>query len=301
MPPQDSQSGPLPRQNRQMAEIRLGTSAFTAPGWPGTFYPEGLPERDFLTYYATKFDAVEIDSTFYRIPSESTVRGWDAKTPKSFLFAAKIPQVMTHEKVLVDCEADFKRFITVMDLLGDKLGPLLFQFGYFNKKAFLGVNDFLARLVPFLKKLPKGYRFAVEIRNKYWLVPQFVEALRSREVALTMVDQAWMPRPAQWFEKFDPITADFTYVRWLGDRKEIEQQTKVWDKIIVDRSRELSEWVEVLKTVHKRKIQILAFANNHYAGYGPGTVEQFRELWRRQVGEEIGRASKAPEQAELFK
>ena len=72
-------------------------------------------------------------------------------------------------------------------------------------------------------------------------------------------------RTAQWFEKFDLITTDFTYVRWLGDRKGIEEQTKVWDKIIVDRRAELAEWVEVLKTVHKRKIQILAFANNHYA------------------------------------
>ena len=110
-----------------------------------------------------------------------------------------------------------------------------------------------------------------------------------------------MPRPAQWFEKFDPITADFTYVRWLGNRKGIEEQTKVWDKIIVDRSAELAEWVEVLKTVHKRKIQILAFANNHYAGYGLGTIEQFRELWRRQVAAENGKSHRATGQRQLFK
>jgi uncharacterized protein YecE (DUF72 family) len=163
-----------------MADLRIGTSAFTAAGWPGTFYPEGLPEREYLTYYATK-----------------------------------VPQVITHEKLLVDCDAEFKQFVGVMDTLGEKLGPLLLQFRYFNKKAFLGVNDFLARLKPFLKKLPKDHRFAVEIRNKNWLVPQFVEALRERGIALAMIDQSWMPRPAQWFEKFDPITTDFTYVRWL--------------------------------------------------------------------------------------
>jgi uncharacterized protein YecE (DUF72 family) len=163
---------------------------------------------------------------------------------------------------------------------------LLFQFGYFNKKAFVDVNDFLARLRPFLNKLPKGHKFAVEIRNKNWLVPQFVEALRERGVALALIDQSWMPRPSQWFVKFDPITADFTYVRWLGDRKGIEEQTKVWDKIIVDRRAELSEWAEILGKVNKRRIQILAFANNHYAGYGPGTIEHFRELWRKQVKEE---------------
>src|SRR6266704_5869248 len=225
-----------------MTELRIGTSAFTAAGWPGTFYPEGLPDREYLSYYATKFDTVEVDSTFYRTPSKATVQGWEAKTPPGFIFAAKVPQVVTHEKVLVDCDAEFKEFVQTMDLLGDKLGPLLLQFGYFNKKAFVGINDFLARLRPFLKKLPKSHKFAVEIRNKNWLVPQFVEALRERGVALALIDQSWMPRPGRWFEKLDPITADFTYVRWLGDRKSIEVQTKVWDKTIVDRSAELAEW-----------------------------------------------------------
>lgn len=282
------------------ASIRIGTSAFTAAGWPGTFYPEGLPERDYLTYYATLFDTVEVDSTFYRIPALSTVKGWYAKTPPGFVFAAKIPQAITHEKVLQDCDAELSEFLKVMDALGEKLGPLLFQFGYFNKKAFIGVNDFLARLNPFLKKLPMGYRFAVEIRNKNWLVPQFVESLRSHRVALTLIDQSWMPRPSQYFEKLDPITSDFTYVRWLGDRKGIEEQTKVWDKLIVDRRRELSEWAEILGKVHKRKIQIFAYANNHYAGYGPGTLEMFRELIRGQAGPESRAARKAESQGRLF-
>src|ERR1019366_817569 len=146
-----------------------------------------------------------------------------SKTPKGFLFAAKVPQRITHEKVLVVCDGDMAEFLKVMDALAEKLGPLLFQFGYFNKKAFIGVNDFLDRLVPFLSKLPKDHKFAVEIRNKNWLVPQFVGTLRERGVALALIDQSWMPRPAHSFERFDPITADFTYVRWLGDRKGIEE------------------------------------------------------------------------------
>jgi uncharacterized protein YecE (DUF72 family) len=259
--------------------IRIGTSAFTAAGWEGSFYSQGLPAREQLSYYARHFDTVEVDSTFYRIPSLSTVKNWDAKTPKGFLFAAKVPQIVTHEKMLTDCGDDLMEFLKVMSVLGDKLGPLLFQFPYFNKKAFAGVTEFLARLTPFLKKLPAGYKFAVEIRNKNWLVPQFAEALRSRGIALALIDQAWMPRPTQWFEKFDPITADFTYVRWLGDRKGIEEQTKIWNKVIVDRQRELSEWVEVLQKVAKLRIPIYTYANNHYAGFGPATVEIFRKLW----------------------
>jgi uncharacterized protein YecE (DUF72 family) len=280
--------------------IRLGTSAFTAAGWPGTFYPEGLPERDYLSFYAQKFDTVEIDSTFYRIPSLSTVRSWNEKTPKGFIFAAKVPQKITHEKVLQGCDEDWLQFLKVMDALGEKLGPLLFQFPYLNKKAFIGVNDFLARLVPFLKKLPKGYKFVVEIRNKNWLVPQFVEALRERRVALALIDQAWMPRPAQWFDTFDPITADFTYVRWLGDRKWIEERTKVWNETIVDRNRELSEWAEILGKVAKRKIQIYAYANNHYAGHAPATIEMFWDMWGRQVGLEAIKSHRPAVQSNLF-
>jgi uncharacterized protein YecE (DUF72 family) len=266
-----------------MSSIHIGTSAFTATGWEGSFYPAGMKSADYLTYYATKFDTVEVDSTFYRTPSASTVRGWYEKTPKGFIFAAKVPQVITHEKVLKDCETDFKAFLNAMDNLGEKLGPLLLQFGYFNKKAFIGVNDFLARLVPFMKKFPKGRKFAVEIRNKNWLVPQFIEALRDRNVALALIDQSWMPRPSVIFDRLDPITSDFTYVRWLGDRKGIEQRTKTWDEVIVDRSGELSEWVEILRKVHKRRIQIFAYANNHYAGHAPATVEKFKQMLRPLV------------------
>ena len=128
------------------AELRLGTSAFTAAGWEGSFYPEGMPAREFLSYYSQKFDTVEVDSTFYRSPSHSTVRGWYEKTPKDFIFSAKVPQIITHEKCLVDCGEDLATYLGAMELLGEKLGPLLFQFGYFNKKAFKTVDEFLARL-----------------------------------------------------------------------------------------------------------------------------------------------------------
>jgi uncharacterized protein YecE (DUF72 family) len=85
-----------------MAGLRIGSFAFTAAGWPGKFYPKGLPEREYLTYCATKFDTVEIDSTFYRTPALTTVKGWYSKTPKGFLVAAKVPHRITHGKVLVD-------------------------------------------------------------------------------------------------------------------------------------------------------------------------------------------------------
>ena len=130
----------------------------------------------------------------------------------------------------------------------------------------------------------------------------FLAAIRAaRAPEAISSSTAFRGRPAQWFEKFDPITADFTYVRWLGDRKGIEKRTKVWNEVIVDRRTELSEWADILGKVHKRKIQIYAYANNHYAGYGPATVEMFRDLWRKLVSTERGKASRAAEQGQLFK
>jgi len=90
-----------------------------------------MKPADYLTYYATKFHTVEVDSTFHRTPSVATVNGWARKVPEGFLLAAKVPQVITHEKILRDCETDLESFLETMDLMGNKLGPLLFQFGYF--------------------------------------------------------------------------------------------------------------------------------------------------------------------------
>jgi uncharacterized protein YecE (DUF72 family) len=262
--------------------IRLGTSAFTTAGWRGSFYPESLKPADYLSYYATQFDTVELDNTTYRTPSESVVRGWNAKAPPGFVFAAKAPQVITHEKMLVDCEKEVAQFLKAMDLLGEKLGPLLFQFGYFNKRAFRSLGEFLTRLEPFLKRVPSGYRIALEVRNNSGMMTRPAEVLRSRSVALALVDHAWMPRPAEMFERLDPVTADFAYIRWLGDRKGIEKRTKTWAKTIVNRSAEPGEWAEVCNKIAERSLPTFAYANNQYAGNGPTTVRQFEALWNAQ-------------------
>jgi len=196
--------------------IILGTSSFTATGWQGSFYPKGLRPTDYLSYYAQHFDTVEIDSTFYATPNVSVVRSWNAKTPEGFLFAAKVPQEITHKRVLKDCNEEFKVFLTTMEALGEKLGPMLFQFGKFDKTMFRSLDDFPGRLVPFLKRLPKEHKFAVEIRNKDWLVPKLADVLREHGVALTLIDQGCMPRPWEMKDNCDLITSDFIYVRWFG-------------------------------------------------------------------------------------
>jgi uncharacterized protein YecE (DUF72 family) len=261
--------------------IFLGTSAFTANGWEGSFYPREMKPADYLSYYATQFDTVEVDSTFYGCPSARTVNNWAARTPEDFIFSVKVPQVITHDKALVDCDSEFEEFVKTMDILGPKLGPMVFQFPFFDRWKFPKQNGFLAVLAPFLKKLPADHKFAIEIRNKTWLDAKFADVLREYNVALVLTDTSFVPRPWEMKEQFDLITADFTYVRWLGDRKAIEEQTTTWDKVILDRTEDLQNWVNLLRSLvtDKRIRKILAYANNHYEGFGPATVKRFMDLW----------------------
>jgi uncharacterized protein YecE (DUF72 family) len=261
-----------------MTSIRLGTSAFTAAGWEGAFYPAGMQPRDFLTYYATKFDTVEVDSTYYSTPSPAVVTGWASKTPPGFLLSAKAPQIITHEKCLVDCELELKTFVDRMAIMGEKLGPLLLQFPYFNQKVFEHGGEFMDRLKLFLPKLPTAFRFALEIRNKHWLNSEFFDLLHAYDVAYALTDQSFMPPVTEIFEKLDPVTTDFTYIRWLGDRKGIERITKVWNRIVWDRTSELTSWVDVCKKIQRRGVTIFGYFNNHYAGFGPASVQQFRDM-----------------------
>jgi len=106
--------------------ILLGTCSFTASGWAGSFYPKGVRPTDYLSFYADHFQAVEIDSTFYACPSVQTVSNWAARTPEGFTFAVKVPQAVTHEKALVGCDAELAEFLKAMDILGTKLGPIVF-------------------------------------------------------------------------------------------------------------------------------------------------------------------------------
>jgi len=260
--------------------LLIGTSAFNANGWPGTFYPAGMKSTQYLTYYASQFQTVEIDSTYYGTPAPSTVENWYRRTPPDFLFAAKIPQIVTHEKALLNCEPEFDEFLSTISLLKEKLGPLLFQFPQFHKYEFNGPGEFLLRLRSFLQRATQrtNTRFAVEIRNQPWLTSQLTGLLAEFNVALALTDTSFLPRPWEYHEKINLLTADFTYVRWLGDRKAIELLTTTWDKLILDRRTDLTQWAQLFRQFLAQHIKVYTYANNHYAGNGPQTITLFRQL-----------------------
>ncbi len=242
--------------------LRVGTSSWSHQSWRGSVYPEKCKPGEFLGHYARRYSTVEIDATWYRSPGESLVKKWERDVPAGFVFAAKVPGVITHEKMLEGCEAELSGFLRAMDHLGDKLGPLLFQFPYAFKP------DRFERLEDFLKGLPKGYRFAVEVRHKGWLTERFYDLLRGRGVVLTLLDLLWMPR-------LDLLTSDWAYVRFIGDRKGIEAKTTTWDRVIVDRSKEMAEWAPRIRGFLDRQVPTYAYFNNHYAGHAPGSIDLF--------------------------
>ena len=260
--------------------LYLGTSSWSSKDWEGVFYPQGLPAAGYLSHYATRFLTVEVDATFYRIPSASLVKKWRQDLPAGFLFAAKAPSAITHEKGLVDAGEDLAAFLRSMDQMGDRLGPILFQFPYFKKGSEMTREVFLDRLGRFLPLLPGGYRFAVEIRNKSWLGRPLLDLLSAKGIALAMIDHPWMPRAAEYGAEPALVTAEFAYIRWLGDRYAIEKVTKTWGRTIVDRTRETKAWVPVVRGLLSRGLTVFGYFNNHYAGHAPASIELFEETWR---------------------
>ena len=160
-----------------MHPITIGTCGWSYKDWQGVLYPEHLGPADYLSYYAEKYPIVEVDSTFYRLPSLRMVQGWNDQTPDGFRFSLKVPQVITHEKLLVDCQEEAAAFWAAVRLLGEKLRCAVLQFGYFNRQAFAGQAAFLERLDPFLAKWPADVPVAVEIRNKSWMSKYWIDEL----------------------------------------------------------------------------------------------------------------------------
>lgn len=273
--------------------LLYGTSSWSEKSWEGVFYPAGTAAGDYLGFYATKFKTVEADVTYYRVPSRAMVEGWAAKTPEDFVLAAKFPRSIVHggdqatpnpEKVLVrDAVADdLDRFLDAMSRLGPKCGPLVLQFPYFNRSVFSSPKPFLDRLDAFLAALPKTFRYAVEIRNGAWIKPAFLDLLRKHDAAFVWVDLSYLPHPAELAGKLEIVTTDFVYARLIGDRKAIDALTTTFDRIVVDQSARLARWAALLKDALGLVPRAYVYANNHYAGHGPATIQ---DLAHRVLGD----------------
>jgi uncharacterized protein YecE (DUF72 family) len=263
-------------------KLYLGTVSWSKLDWVGPFYPAKLKPADFLETYARHFRAVEIDSTFYRIPNRSIVKGWKDRTPPGFIFTAKVPRVITHGKVLNNCQAEFTAFLRNIEILDDRLGPLLLQFPYFNKSAFASREQFEGVLRPFLQAVPKDFQMALEIKNKNWIDADFLQLLRDHSVCLAVLVQTRKPGVDTLANGLDPETANCCYVRFMGDRKAIESKTEKWDRIIDDKTAEMAVYANELKKIVANRVPTYVFFSNYYAGFGPGSAKLFEKLWEER-------------------
>jgi uncharacterized protein YecE (DUF72 family) len=205
-----------------MARIWLGTSGFSYKEWRPMFYPEGLSDKQFLQFYSGRLNSVEIDYTFYRMPSAKTIEAWKTATPENFRFTLKASQQITHRQRLKVPSDALDYFVNVVPGLGSRLGLILFQLPPFFKCD-------VSRLEMFLAVLPRGVPSAFEFRHDSWFVESVYDLLRKYQVGLCIHDADDHTTP-------DEITAPFTYVRLrrshYSDAQRVEWQNRIrrWEQ-----------------------------------------------------------------------
>jgi uncharacterized protein YecE (DUF72 family) len=228
--------------------LRTGTSGFSYAPWRGSFYPEELPTKRWLAYYAERLPAVEINNTFYRMPKASVLAGWADQVPEDFRFAIKAPRRITHIKRLTSIEDETGYFVETLGTLGSRLGVVLFQLPP-NLKIDLG------RLEAFLDLLAGRVPAAFEFRNASWSDPAVVALLRARGAALCIADVDEAPAPEAI------ATAPFAYVRL---RRECYAPA------------DLAEWVARLRALPVRDAYV--FFKHEDAGVGPRLAAELLSL-----------------------
>ena len=274
------------------ARFHIGTQGWNYPGWVGPFYPRAARAADFLALYARLFDTVEVDSTFYAVPSAATVKSWAQRVPAPFRYALKFPRAATHDLGLAGVESTrlLDTFLERVAPLGSRLGPVLVQlppgFGPSRRKA----------LESFLDRWPRAVRCAVEFRDPDWLDTDVWESLAARGIAPTLTDSPHLPLPrvielAAELGSSRMGGIEFAYVRWLGSRELTD-----YSRVQVDRSAELAQWAAVLPPLLARGIDVYGYFNNHYAGHSPASARAFMEL----IGQEPRDPSAIAPQGELF-
>lgn len=239
--------------------LHVGTMGWSYDFWKGNFYPEDLASNAFLSHYAEHFNTVEVDSTFYRIPRAQNVINWKEQTPDHFVFSLKFPRIITHVKRLKDCDEESSIFLKRAGLLGEKLGPLLLQFS-----SSFG-NQQVTLLADFLKKLPKKYRYVVEVRNRRLLNDSFYSALRERNVVLAWVDSPFLPQ-------INEVTSDFLYMRWEGERRSVKGTL---GRIEVDRKAKTKLWADKIKPFLESQNDFFGYFSKFYSGHPPSDVKDF--------------------------
>ena len=240
----------------------------TKAGGERIFYPRGTKSAEMLPVYARAFETIEVDSTFYAIPASSAVENWFQKTPDGFTFSLKLPREITHDRKL--SEKSFPaldEFCERVLLLKEKLAAVLIQM----PPQFEGSKENAQALRNFLARLPKEIRFAVEFRNREWLVDWTFEELEKNAVTLCLVEGGWIPRE-MIFAAIERLKTDFAYVRFMGER-----DLTTFDRIVRPQDASLQIWKEEIERLKAK--DIFVYFSNFYEGFAPESVNKLRKLF----------------------
>ncbi len=252
--------------------IYLGTSGFSYKDWVGPFYPQGMPQREWLVYYSREFNACEINSTYYVLPSPSSLKSMAEKTGADFLFSVKANQEMTHQRG--ENSAVFEGFRQVLQPLVDcgKLGCVLAQFPY----SFQFNHHNMEYLVQFKERLG-GLPVVVEFRNARWLKGEVFAWLRQHDLAFCCVDE---PRLPNLLPPIAEVTSKIGYVRFHGRNSDKwwqhEQAYERYDYSYTPQ--ELSEWLPKIRKLEGLSEKTFVFANNHWRAQAVNTIRQLRVM-----------------------
>jgi uncharacterized protein YecE (DUF72 family) len=227
-----------------MARLLAGTSGWVYPHWRGVFYPEDLPEDRWFSYFAERFDTVEINNTFYRLPSRQTFENWRDMAPSGFLFTVKASRYITHRKKLKDPEEGLANFYGNLEGMGEACAAVLFQL-----PPNFGVN--LERLEHFLDVMPRRYRIVFEFRHASWLDDDVYSALAKHNAAVCSADSPFHPGPRV-------STADFDFFRMHGGHR--RGAPKYSDGELDALAGELAQKLDAGRDV-------FVYFNNDYQGY----------------------------------
>lgn len=244
-----------------MVEYRIGCSGWSYQGWVGTFYPPGTVKNNFLTLYSKIFDTVEIDSTFYNVPSKAVIHKWYTSTPDDFLFCPKLPRQITHDNRLANVDLLLEMFMDRIRILGQKLGRILIQL----PPSFSYENGFDS-LREFIKLLPEDFYFAIEFRHNSWFRENIFSLLESKQMTLTWAETTYTKTP-------ENLTTKDLYLRLVGDRSIREEDFGHLQK---DRDSTISMWAKRIENRIDDIERVYVYSNNHFQGFAPGTANIFR-------------------------
>lgn len=228
-------------------------------------YDAATRSEHFLREYAEEFTSVEIDATFYGTPQPERVRRWAAQVPASFTFAVKLPREITHERRLMASKGLVDEFVAGVEAFGEQLEAILVQL----PPDFTPAE--VETLESFVAELPRGPRWALELRDGDWfhgaVHTRLRDTLGTHGIALAVTDGPFVAREAMVHELRRP-TASHAYVRWIGRRGSFER----FDRISIDRSAEIGAWAEAIRDAAPQLARLAGYASNEYAGHAPATV-----------------------------